>query len=44
MVGEVTHLEKTLAAKPDNMSSIPRTYMVEGEERLVHNCLLTFLY
>lgn len=43
MVGETTHLEKTLAAKPDNLSLSPRTHMVEGEEKLIHKLSSDFL-
>lgn len=32
-VGEMAQLEKTSATKPDNLSLIPRAYMIEREIR-----------
>ena len=33
--GKMTYLVKVLATKPDNVSWVPRTHMIEGEGRFL---------
>lgn len=39
-LAELAHGVKALTTKPDNLSLIPRTYMVEGEELTPESCPL----